>query len=101
MLSVKTSLSEPMNYNDFWDNVLKQEEWNDELKRWENTHPEYNSFKEDSDSQRQLMQFQVTITETNVSTVCFETEEEAREFMNEPDYDLCNWECIESKIILK
>jgi hypothetical protein len=25
-----------MNYNDFWDNVLKQEEWNDELKRWEN-----------------------------------------------------------------
>ena len=86
MLSAKTSLSEPMNYNDFWDNVLKQEEWNDELKRWENTHP---------------MQFQVTITETNVSTVCFETEEEAREFMNEPDYDLCNWECIESKIILK
>ena len=45
-----------------------------------------------------LMQFRVTITETNVSTVCFETEEEAREFMNEPDYDLCDWECIESKI---
>ena len=44
------------------------------------------------------MPFQVTITETNVSTVCFETEEEAREFMNEPDYDLCDWECIESKI---
>jgi hypothetical protein len=42
-----------MNYNDFWDNVLKQEEWNDELMRCENTHPEYNSFKEDSDSQRQ------------------------------------------------
>ena len=42
-----------MNYNDFWDNVLKQEEWNDELKRWENTHPEYQPFKEDSDSQRQ------------------------------------------------
>ena len=42
-----------MNYNDFWDNVLKQEEWNDELKRWENTHPEYKPFKEDSDSQRQ------------------------------------------------
>ena len=61
-----------------------------------------------SDSLRQLrklsiyrpMQFQVTITETNVSTVCFETEEEAREFMNEPDYDLCDWECIESKIEL-
>ena len=42
----------------------------------------------------------VTITETNVSTVCFETEEEAREFMNEPDYDLCDWECIDSKIDL-
>ena len=46
------------------------------------------------------MQFQVTITETNVSTVCFETEEEARQFMNEPDYDLCEWECIENKIEL-
>ena len=42
-----------MNYNNFWDNVLKQEEWSDELKRWENTHPEYQPFKEDSDSQRQ------------------------------------------------
>ena len=42
-----------MNYSNFWDNVLKQEEWNDELKRWENTHPEYQPFKEDSDSQRQ------------------------------------------------
>ena len=48
----------------------------------------------------ELMPFQVTITETNVSTVCFETEEEAREFMNEPDYDLCDWECIDSKIQL-
>ena len=46
------------------------------------------------------MPFQVTITETNVSTVCFETEEEARESMNEPDYDLCDWECIDSKIVL-
>jgi len=46
------------------------------------------------------MSFQVTITETNVSTVCFETEEEAREFMNEPNYDLCDWECIENKIEL-
>jgi len=42
-----------MNYSNFWDNVLKQEEWNDELKLWENTHPEYEPFKEDSDSQRQ------------------------------------------------
>ena len=60
-----------------------------------------------ADTNRQLrklsirkMQFQVTITETNVSTVCFETEEEARQFMNEPDYDLCDWECIENKIEL-
>ncbi len=29
-----------MNYNNFWDNVLKQEEWNDELKRWENSSPD-------------------------------------------------------------
>ena len=42
-----------MNYYSFWDNVLNQEEWNDELKRWENTHPENKPFKEDSDSQRQ------------------------------------------------
>ena len=46
------------------------------------------------------MQFQVTITETYVSTVCFETEEEAKEFMNEPDYDLCDWDCIGNKIEL-
>ena len=44
-----------MNYNDFWDNVLKQEEAIDELIRWENAHPEwFEPFKEDSDSQRQL-----------------------------------------------
>ena len=42
-----------MNYDSFWDNVLKQEEWNDELKQWENAHPEYKPFKEDFDSQRQ------------------------------------------------
>ena len=46
------------------------------------------------------MKFEVTITETNVSTVCFETEEEAREFMEEPNYDLCDWDCIQSKIEL-
>ena len=45
-----------MDYNDFWDKVLKQEEWNDELKRWENAHPEYKPFKEDPDSQRQQNQ---------------------------------------------
>ena len=48
--------TETMNYSNFWDNVLKQEDWNDELMRWENTHPEYNSFKEDFDSQRQQHQ---------------------------------------------
>lgn len=47
------------------------------------------------------MPFQVTITETNVATVSFETEEEAREFVEEPDYDLCKWDCIESKIVLE
>ena len=46
------------------------------------------------------MAFEVTIWETNVSTVCFETEEEAREFMNEPDYDLCEWDCVDSRIEL-
>jgi hypothetical protein len=42
-----------MNYNDFWDDVLKQEEIIDELMRWENAHPEYKPFEEDFDSQRQ------------------------------------------------
>ena len=27
-----------MNYNEFWDNVLRQEEWIDELIEWENAH---------------------------------------------------------------
>ena len=30
-----------------------QSSWIDELIRWENAHPEYKPFKEDSDSQRQ------------------------------------------------
>lgn len=42
-----------MNYKEFWDNLLKQEEYVNELIRWENTHPEYKPFKEDPDSQRQ------------------------------------------------
>ena len=42
-----------MNFTNFWDNVLKQEDWNDELMRWENAHPQHQQFKEDSDSQRQ------------------------------------------------
>ncbi len=44
--------------------------------------------------------FKVTLTETNVSTVDFETEEEAREFMKEPNYDLCDWECVKNTIEL-
>ncbi len=47
-----------------------------------------------------IMNFSVTITETNKSTVFFETEEEARDFMKEPDYDLCRWECVYSKSVL-
>jgi len=42
-----------MNYDNFWQNVLGQEDWNNELIRWENSHPEYKPFKEDKDSQRQ------------------------------------------------
>ena len=42
-----------MNYNNFWKNVLKEDEWVDELIKWENAHPEYKPFKEDKDSQRQ------------------------------------------------
>ena len=42
-----------MNYDNFWKNVLGQEDWNDELIRWENAHPEYKTFQEDKDSQRQ------------------------------------------------
>ena len=57
-----------MNYSNFWDNVLKQEEWNDELKRWENTHPEYKPFKEDSDSQRQQQQELVWIKVSNLQS---------------------------------
>jgi len=42
-----------MNYDNFWKNVLKEEEWVYELIKWENAHPEYKPFKEDKDSQRQ------------------------------------------------
>ena len=42
-----------MNYNEFWDNVLKQKEWDEELKRWEYNHS-HQPFKEDNDSQRRL-----------------------------------------------
>ena len=47
------------------------------------------------------MSYVVYITETNVTAAFFDTKEEAEQFMNEPDYDLCNgWECIDSKIEL-
>ena len=42
-----------MNYDNFWKNVLKEEEWAYELVKWENTHPEYKPFKEDKGSQHQ------------------------------------------------
>ena len=42
------------------------------------------------------MSYTVYITETNVTSVVFDSKEEAEQFMNEPDYDLCNdWECID------
>jgi hypothetical protein len=47
-----------MNYDNFWKNVLAihvlgQEDWVNELIKWENAHPEYQPFQEDKDSQRQ------------------------------------------------
>ena len=42
-----------MNYDNFWNNVLKEDEWVDELIKWENAHREYKPFKEDNNSQRQ------------------------------------------------
>ena len=33
--------------------IETQSSWIDELIRWENTHPEYQSFREDYNSQRQ------------------------------------------------
>jgi len=42
-----------MNYDNFWDNVLKEDEWIDELIKWENAHSEYKPFKENTNSQRQ------------------------------------------------
>jgi len=47
------------------------------------------------------MSYTVFITETNVTTAVFDSKEEAEQFMNEPDYDLCNdWECIDSNFEL-
>ena len=47
------------------------------------------------------MTYTVFITETSCTSVSFDTKEEAEQFMNEPDYDLCNnWECIDSNFEL-
>lgn len=47
------------------------------------------------------MAYTVCITETNYTTVSFDTKEEAEEFMEEPDYDMCrDWELINSSIKL-
>ena len=46
--------------------------------------------------------FIVHLTETNHSSISFETEEEARAIMQEPDYDMIrNWDVIDDKIELE
>ena len=45
-----------MNYGHLWKagkDLAKQDRWAEELRRWENAHPEHQPFKEDNDSQRQ------------------------------------------------
>ena len=51
-----------MNYDNFWKNVLGQEDWINELVKWENAHPEYTPFQEDKDSQRQQNTKQIQMT---------------------------------------
>ena len=47
------------------------------------------------------MSYTIYVTETNVSAVVFDSKEEAEEWMNEPDYDLCrDWECVDSNLEL-
>ena len=47
------------------------------------------------------MPYTVYITETNYTSVSFNSKEEAEEFMKEPDYDMCrSWELSDSKIEL-
>ena len=47
------------------------------------------------------MSYTVYITETNYTSVTFDTKEEAELFMEEPDYDLCrSWELSDSNIEL-
>jgi hypothetical protein len=45
--------------------------------------------------------YTVNLTETNSTSVTFETKEEAQDFIEEPDYDLCrNWTPVSSKFDL-
>lgn len=46
--------------------------------------------------------FIVHLIETNHTSISFDTEEDAREFMQEPDYDMIgDWDLIEHKIQLE
>ena len=46
--------------------------------------------------------FIVHLTETNHTSISFDTEEDAREFMQEPDYDMIrHWDLIDHKIELE
>jgi len=47
------------------------------------------------------MTYTVYITETNYTSVVFDTKEEAEAFMEEPDYGLCgSWELADSNFEL-
>ena len=47
------------------------------------------------------MSYTVLITETNVSSVTFDSKEEAEQWIQDPDYDYVRgWECVESKLEL-
>jgi hypothetical protein len=47
------------------------------------------------------MPYTVNITETNFTSVTFDTKEDAQDFIEEPDYDLCrNWTPVGSKFDL-
>ena len=48
-----------------------------------------------------MMPYTVEITETYYTTVSFETEEEAKAFLEEPNYDLVDsWELGDAKLEL-
>jgi hypothetical protein len=48
-----------------------------------------------------IMSYTVYVTETNTTAVFFDTKEEAEEWIQQPDYDLCHgWECVDSKFDL-